>query len=74
MTDRPAYDYDAVVTFRNEGQEYGRETYRVQAADRDSAMRAALIRSEDSIYDDTRIPCLTRRVTSCRRVLGAVAA
>lgn len=68
------HDYDAVVAFRNEGREFGRETYRVKAEDREGAMRDAMTMSEDSIYDDPRIPTPSRRVMSCRRVVGAKAA
>ena len=62
------HNYDAVVAFKNEGHEYGRETYHIDADDREAASRAALTRSEASMYDDDRIPDRTRRVVSCRRM------
>jgi hypothetical protein len=67
-------EYEAVVAFRNEGHEYGRETYRVQAGDRPGGVKAALTRSEDSVYDDPRIPTPSRRVVSCRLVKRGKAA
>ena len=60
-------DYDTVVAFSNEGEEYGREPYRLQAEGRPGARKAALKLSEDSRYDDPRIPGRTRKVVSCRR-------
>lgn len=58
--------YDTVVSFRSNNDEYGREEYTVQAVDNASARRAALVKAEDSIYDDGRIPDMSRHVVVCR--------
>lgn len=62
--------YRAVVSFRNAGKEYGRETYEVTAETQESARVIALRMSEDSLYDDARIPDKVRRVVGCRRILS----
>lgn len=54
------------VVFSNAGTVYGTETYAVEAADRAEACGIALRRSEDSPYDDARIP---RRTARARRFI-----
>ncbi len=44
------------VTFFCEGEPYGHEFYEIPAANEAAAIRCALKRSEESIYDDHRIP------------------
>lgn len=69
MTEPAQAKYRAIISFRNEGKEYGRETYEVEADDVETARSRAIVRSEDSLYDDPRIPDRNRRVVSCRRIL-----
>jgi hypothetical protein len=58
--------YDVTIAFRSGGSEYGREKHVVEAVDRTTAGRAALVKAEDSRFDDPRIPDLSRRIVSCR--------
>ncbi|WP_042695969.1 hypothetical protein [Azospirillum sp. B506] len=56
------------VVFSNAGTVYGIETCAVEAADRAEARGIALRRSEDSPYDDARIPDRRRSVRVRRSV------
>lgn len=58
--------YDVVVAFLSNGEEFGREGYTVEATDKTAARRAALVKAEDSRFDDPRVPDLARNVVSCR--------
>src|SRR3546814_4737828 len=48
--------YDVVVGFKNDGQIYGEENYRVMAPDEDQARRKALTNATGSRYNDDRPP------------------
>src|SRR3546814_13576277 len=48
--------YDVVVGFKNDGQIYGEENYRVMATDEDQARRKALTNATGSRYNDDRLP------------------
>jgi hypothetical protein len=53
----PRYEfYDVEILFRNDGEIYGRESYKVMAQDEDGAERKALKNAGGSRYDDDRIP------------------
>lgn len=58
--------YDVVVAFLSNGEEIGREGYTVEATDKTTAGRAALVKAENSRFDDPRIPDLVRNVVRCR--------
>ncbi len=49
------------VQFFSDGEHYATQTYRIEAADWYRAQRDALEMSVSSVYDDPRIPALTRR-------------
>lgn len=53
--------YTVTVGFKNDGAEYGRETYRILATDEDQAERKALANAAGSPFDDARLP--DRRIT-----------
>ncbi len=59
------------VVFSNAGAVYGIETYPVDAAGRADARGIALRRSEDSPYDDARIPDRRRTARVRRSVMTA---
>lgn len=48
--------YEIEVTFSNEGETYGEETYYVEAAGISAATKLGRLAAEDSMYDDPRIP------------------
>lgn len=50
------------VEFSSGGEPYATETYRLEATDWYRAQRDALEMSLSSVYDNPRIPDLTRRV------------
>lgn len=62
----PSYEfYDVEILFWNAGEVYGRETYRIMAADEDGAERKALKNATGSRYDDERIPDRRIVVDTC---------
>lgn len=59
MTDNsvaPTRAYRVTVDFLSGGQRYASEQYDIDAEDAAEAVRLALIRAEESIYDDPRVP------------------
>src|SRR3546814_11675925 len=48
--------YDVVVGFKNDGQIYGEENYRVMATDEAQARRKALTNATGSRYKDNHLP------------------
>lgn len=53
--------FEVTIEFLNGDTVYGTERYVIEAADADEAQRLALERSENSLYDDARIPDRQRR-------------
>lgn len=53
--------FEVTVEFLNDDTVYGVERYAIGTADASEAQRLALMRSEDSRYDDDRIPDRWRR-------------
>ncbi|WP_407179693.1 hypothetical protein [Bradyrhizobium sp. STM 3562] len=53
--------FDVIIEFLNDDTVYGAERYVIEATDANEAKRIALQRSEDSLYDDDRIPDRRRR-------------
>lgn len=58
--------YEAVVSFRSNGDEFGTDTVKVRAKDNLSARVAAIQAAEDSRFYDVRVPDLSRKVLSCK--------
>lgn len=60
--------YEAVVSFRSNGDEFATDTVKVRAKDNLSARVAAIQAAEDSRFYDVRVPDLSRKVLSCKLV------
>lgn len=58
--------YEAVVSFRSNGDEFATDTVKVRAKDNPSARAAAIQAAEDSRFHDVRVPDLSRKVLSCK--------
>lgn len=69
QTSKSNRTYQVTVEFFSAGERYGSETYTIEAIDRGAASLAGLDLSEESVYDDPRIPDLTR--TARARLAGA---
>src|SRR3546814_16341307 len=57
--------YDVVVGFKNDGQIYGEENYRVMATNEDQARRKELTNATGSRYNDDRLPAPHTVILEC---------